>query len=174
MADDGRAVSGESNRLNSDKTREHRLAGTGGTKRLIEAGGARGSSEASVRRRLPDFEHPSGRRSTRFGRSSAACAAAGPKQGSTSMATPDTLRYTSIPLTHGSGAIPALGFGTLIPDLLATKQATKTALEVGFRLLDCAESYRNEEAVGDAMQEAFKAGTIQREDVFVTTKLRAC
>ena len=74
------------------------------------------------------------------------------------MATPDTLRYTRIPLTHGSGAIPAVGFGTLIPDPVATKQATKTALEVGFRNLDCAERYRNEEAVGDALQEAFKAG----------------
>ena len=48
------------------------------------------------------------------------------------MASPDTLRYTRIPLTHGSGAIPAVGFGTLIPDPVATKQATKTALEVGF------------------------------------------
>jgi diketogulonate reductase-like aldo/keto reductase len=67
--------------------------------------------------------------------------------------------------------MPALGFGTLIPDPLATKQATKTALEVGFRDFDCAERYRNEEAVGDAMQEVFKAGTIRREDVFVTTKL---
>ena len=55
--------------------------------------------------------------------------------------------------------------------LAATKQATKTALEVGFRHLDCAERYRNEEAVGDAMQAAFKAGTVRREDVFVTTKL---
>ena len=87
------------------------------------------------------------------------------------MAAPDTLRYAKIPLTHGSGAIPALGFGTLIPDPLATKQATKTALEVGFRHFDCAERYRNEQAVGDAMQEVFKAGTIQRNDVFVTTKL---
>ena len=87
------------------------------------------------------------------------------------MATPDALRYTRIPLTHGSGAIPAVGFGTLIPDPLATKQATKTALEVGFRHLDCAERYRNEEAVGDAMQAVFRAGTIRREDVFVTTKL---
>ena len=87
------------------------------------------------------------------------------------MASPDTLRYTRIPLTHGSGAIPAVGFGTLIPDPLATKQATKTALEVGFRHLDCAERYRNESAVGDAMQAAFKAGTVRREDIFVTTKL---
>jgi diketogulonate reductase-like aldo/keto reductase len=87
------------------------------------------------------------------------------------MATPDALRYTKIPLTHGSGAIPAVGFGTLIPDPLATRQATKTALEAGFRHLDCAERYRNEEAVGDAMQAAFREGAIRREDVFVTTKL---
>jgi diketogulonate reductase-like aldo/keto reductase len=44
-------------------------------------------------------------------------------------------------------------------------------LEVGFRHFDCAERYRNEEAVGEAMQEVFKAGTVRREDVFVTTKL---
>jgi diketogulonate reductase-like aldo/keto reductase len=67
--------------------------------------------------------------------------------------------------------IPAVGFGTLIPDRLATKQATKAALEVGFRHFDCAERYRNEQAVGDATQEMFKAGAIQRKDVFVTTKL---
>jgi diketogulonate reductase-like aldo/keto reductase len=87
------------------------------------------------------------------------------------MATPDTFRYTRIPLAHGSGAIPAVGFGTLIPDPVVTRQATQTALEVGFRHFDCAERYRNEEAVGDAMQAAFKAGTVRREDVFVTTKL---
>ncbi len=87
------------------------------------------------------------------------------------MTTPDTLRDTRIPLIHGSGAIPAVGFGTLIPDPVATKQATKTALEVGFRNFDCAERYRNEEAVGDAMQDTFKAGAIQRKDVFVATKL---
>jgi diketogulonate reductase-like aldo/keto reductase len=87
------------------------------------------------------------------------------------MATPDALRETRIPLSPGSGAIPAVGFGTLIPDPVATGQATKTALEVGFRAFDCAERYRNEEAIGDAMQEVFKAGKIQRNDVFVATKL---
>ena len=87
------------------------------------------------------------------------------------MAAPDPLRDAKIPLSHGSGAIPALGFGTLIPDPLATKQATKAALEVGFRHFDCSERYRNEQAVGDAMQEMFKAGAIERKDVFVTTKL---
>ncbi len=87
------------------------------------------------------------------------------------MVTSDMLRYQRIPLVHGSGAMPAVGFGTLIPDPLATNRATETALEVGFRHFDCAERYRNEEAVGDAMQAAFKAGTVRREEVFVTTKL---
>jgi diketogulonate reductase-like aldo/keto reductase len=87
------------------------------------------------------------------------------------MVTPDALRYTRIPLNHGSGAIPAVGFGTLIPDPVATRQATETALDVGFRHLDCAERYRNEDAVGEAMQAAFTAGTVRREDLFVTTKL---
>lgn len=87
------------------------------------------------------------------------------------MATADTLRDTRIPLMHGSGAIPAVGFGTLIPDLAVTKEATRTALQAGFRHLDCAERYRNESAVGDAMQALFKLGTIRRDDVFVTTKI---
>jgi diketogulonate reductase-like aldo/keto reductase len=87
------------------------------------------------------------------------------------MTTSDGLRDTRIPLNHGSGAVPAVGFGTLIPDPLVTKQATKIALEVGFRHFDCAERYRNEQMVGEAMQEAFKAGTARREEVFVTTKL---
>jgi diketogulonate reductase-like aldo/keto reductase len=82
-----------------------------------------------------------------------------------------TLRDTRFPLAHGSGLMPAVGFGTLIPDPVVTKQATRTALEVGFRHLDCAERYRNEAAVGEAIQEAFKAGTLRREELFVTTKL---
>ena len=87
------------------------------------------------------------------------------------MTASDALRESRIALTNGSGAIPAVGFGTLIPDLLETKRATKAALEVGYRHLDCAERYLNEEAVGDALREAFDAGTVTREDMFVTTKL---
>ena len=87
------------------------------------------------------------------------------------MAAPDNLRYTKMALNNGSGAIPALGFGTLIPDPVATKNATKAALEAGFRVIDTAERYRTEREVGEAMQEVFKGGKIKREDVFVITKL---
>ncbi|MGA2229717.1 MAG: aldo/keto reductase [Tepidisphaeraceae bacterium] len=87
------------------------------------------------------------------------------------MASPTDLRYTKLPLNNGSGAIPALGFGTLIPDPVATRTATKAALEAGFRVLDTAERYRTEKEVGEAMQEVFKEGKIKREEVFVITKL---
>jgi diketogulonate reductase-like aldo/keto reductase len=83
----------------------------------------------------------------------------------------DNLRYTKIPLRHGSGEIPAVGFGTLIPDPIETKKATRLALEAGFRQFDSAERYRNEKEVGEAMQEVFKEGKIKREDVFIATKL---
>src|SRR3954454_10107586 len=87
------------------------------------------------------------------------------------MGEPDTLRYTKMALNTGSGAIPALGFGTLIPDPVATRLATKAALEAGFRLLDTAERYRTEKEVGEAMQEVFKEGRIKRDDVVAITKL---
>jgi diketogulonate reductase-like aldo/keto reductase len=87
------------------------------------------------------------------------------------MAELDNLRYTKLPLNNGSGAIPALGFGTLIPDPTATKNATRATLEAGFRQLDTSERYRTEKEVGEAMQEVFKAGKIKREEVFVATKL---
>src|SRR6202012_3892803 len=87
------------------------------------------------------------------------------------MTTFDTLRYTRFHLTNGSGEMPAAGFGTLIPDPVVTKQATKAALGVGFRHFDCAERYRNEAAVGEAFAEALAAGTLQRKELFVTTKL---
>src|SRR3954465_4323502 len=83
----------------------------------------------------------------------------------------DNLRYTKMALTNGSGAIPALGFGTLIPDPVATRTATGAALEAGFRQLDASERYGNEKEVGEAIREVFGAGKIRREDVFIATKL---
>jgi alcohol dehydrogenase (NADP+) len=81
------------------------------------------------------------------------------------------LQSTKITLVNGTGAIPAVGFGTLIADPVAAGQAVKAALEVGFRHLDCAELYRTEDVVGNAMREAFEAGTVKREELFVATKL---
>ena len=81
------------------------------------------------------------------------------------------LRMKKIPLSHGAGQMPALGFGTLIPDAAVTITATKDALEAGFRHFDCAERYGNEREVGRALQAGLATGGIAREDIFVTTKL---
>ena len=67
--------------------------------------------------------------------------------------------------------MPALGFGTLIPDPAVTTTATRDALEAGFRHFDCAERYGNEREVGRALQAGPAAGGIAREEIFVTTKL---
>src|ERR1700740_807923 len=81
------------------------------------------------------------------------------------------LRMTKLPLSDGGGQMPALGFGTLIPDAAVTTSATRAALEAGFRHFDCAERYRNESEVGEALQAGLAAGGTAREDIFITTKL---
>jgi diketogulonate reductase-like aldo/keto reductase len=74
-------------------------------------------------------------------------------------------------LNNGTSEIPALGFGTSLSDNTKTHGTVKTAVEVGFRHLDAAERYRNEEQVGAALKELFADGTVRRDDLFVTTKL---
>jgi alcohol dehydrogenase (NADP+) len=78
---------------------------------------------------------------------------------------------TKIPLNYGAGHMPVLGFGTLIPGQAATVSATRDALDAGFRHFDCAERYRNEREVGDALQAGLASRGIARDEIFVTTKL---
>jgi len=87
------------------------------------------------------------------------------------MKQPDDLKYRSLSLGGGTARMPAIGFGTLIPDAAETKIATRSALEAGFRHLDCAERYRNEEQVGEAIRDSLQNRSFAREDLFVTTKL---
>lgn len=64
--------------------------------------------------------------------------------------------------------IPILGFGVFqIPDQKECEQAVLDAIETGYRLIDTAASYGNEEAVGNAIK---KSG-VPREELFITTKL---
>jgi alcohol dehydrogenase (NADP+) len=80
-------------------------------------------------------------------------------------------RTMRIPLQHGGGPIPAAGFGTLIADPELTRTATRAALDAGYRHLDCAERYRNEAEIGDALRAFYAAGGLTRQNVFITTKL---
>jgi len=86
----------------------------------------------------------------------------------TSIENPQQQRFV---LNNGGVEMPALGFVTLVSDSTETRSATKSAVEVGFRHLDCAERYRNEDEVGAALKELFTDGTVRREDLFLTTKL---
>src|SRR5580704_521128 len=86
------------------------------------------------------------------------------------MIAPSDFRDTKLPL-NGAGRMPALGFGTLIPDPAVTVTAARDALEAGFRHFDCAERYGNERQVGEALQEGLAAGGLARKEIFVTTKL---
>jgi len=65
-------------------------------------------------------------------------------------------------------AMPLLGFGVFqIADLMQCERAVADALSVGYRLLDTAASYGNEEAVGNAI----KRSGVPRAELFITTKL---
>src|SRR4051812_5387248 len=91
--------------------------------------------------------------------------------GGVTMIESSDFRTVRLPLSNGSGHMPVLGFGTLIPDAAVTITASRNALEAGFRHFDCAERYGNEREVGEALKAGLAAGAIAREDIFVTTKL---
>lgn len=77
---------------------------------------------------------------------------------------------TTIPTVTLSNGVemPQLGFGVFqVPDLKECEEAVSNALAVGYRLIDTAAAYQNEEAVGQAIA---KSG-IKRDEIFVTSKL---
>ncbi len=63
--------------------------------------------------------------------------------------------------------IPQLGFGVFQIEPDETTEPVRIALDVGYRLIDTAQGYRNEEAVGEALRNS----GIPIDDIFVTTKL---
>ncbi len=76
---------------------------------------------------------------------------------------------TTPTVTLNSGAeMPILGFGVFqVPDPAECERSVRDAIEVGYRLLDTAASYGNEEAVGAGI----RSSGIDRSELFVTTKL---
>lgn len=72
-----------------------------------------------------------------------------------------------VTLNNGVG-MPVLGFGTYqIKDPAVCEQAVRDAIDVGYRMIDTAASYGNEEAVGRAIQSC----GVPRDRLFITTKL---
>ncbi len=72
---------------------------------------------------------------------------------------------------NNGNSFPAIGLGTFQSCEGDCRNIVKEAvLNFGYRAIDTASLYGNEEAIGDALQECFAAG-VKREDVFITTKL---
>ncbi|CAB3399475.1 unnamed protein product [Caenorhabditis bovis] len=66
--------------------------------------------------------------------------------------------------------MPQVGLGTWLSTPEEVKAAVKAAVKNGYRLIDTAKLYENEQAIGDAIQELIKEGVVKREDLFITTK----
>lgn len=77
-------------------------------------------------------------------------------------------RYT---LNNGK-TVPVVGLGTWqsAPDG-SVYRAVRAALEAGYRHLDCAFIYQNEEEIGNAIADSIKEGVLKREDLFITSKI---
>ncbi|SEH83919.1 Aldo/keto reductase family protein [Ruminococcus flavefaciens] len=76
-------------------------------------------------------------------------------------------------VTLNTGAkMPIEGFGVFqVPDAAVCEQAVYDAIKTGYRLIDTAQAYMNEAAVGKAVHRAIADGLVSREELFITTKL---
>ena len=76
------------------------------------------------------------------------------------------MNLESIPLSNGV-KMPRLGYGVYQVDPTTCEASVREALEVGYRAIDTAQAYHNEEGVGRAI----KGSGLPREDIFLTTKV---
>ncbi|KAL6937457.1 hypothetical protein ACO0RG_003964 [Hanseniaspora osmophila] len=86
----------------------------------------------------------------------------------------EKLLATKVDFKLNNGKLmPAFGLGTANPKerILETKEAVKTAVKAGYRMIDTAAFYGTEETIGEALQELFKEGVVKREELFITTKV---
>lgn len=72
---------------------------------------------------------------------------------------------------NNNDQLHAIGLGTWKSEPGEVKKAVKHALKFGYRHIDCAYIYGNEEEVGEALKEVFDEGNIKRNEVFITSKL---
>lgn len=81
-----------------------------------------------------------------------------------------TVGGPTITLSNGI-KMPQVGLGTWQSKAEDVKRAVVEAIDIGYRLIDSATVYGNEEQIGEVIQEAIASGKIKREDLFITTKV---
>ncbi|XP_057476069.1 NADPH-dependent aldo-keto reductase, chloroplastic [Actinidia eriantha] len=83
------------------------------------------------------------------------------------------MKYNQVIRLNSGETIPIMGFGTYSAqnDREETKQAVQMALKMGYRHFDTAKIYGSEPAVGEALRRAIQSQMIDREDIFLTSKL---
>ncbi|MEE1399953.1 MAG: aldo/keto reductase [Bulleidia sp.] len=79
------------------------------------------------------------------------------------------MEYTTL---NNGLQMPLEGFGVFqVRDKEECKQSVLEAIKAGYRLIDTAASYTNEDAVGEAVREAIREGICTREELFITSKM---
>nr|XP_022301255.1 aldose reductase-related protein 2-like [Crassostrea virginica] len=78
--------------------------------------------------------------------------------------------FTAVTLNNGR-IMPSVGLGTWQSPKEEVRTAVRTALEAGYRHIDTAYNYKNEDAIGEVLQEFLKSGKVKREELFIVTKL---
>lgn len=72
---------------------------------------------------------------------------------------------------NSSTTVPTVGFGTYLISSDDAPAAVSRAIDAGYRHIDTASGYQNEEGVGIGIDDALSSGSVSRDDLFVTTKL---
>lgn len=83
------------------------------------------------------------------------------------------MRHFSVKLNDGH-SMPILGFGTSAPTKVSkskVEEAVERAIDIGYRHIDSAYLYLNEEEIGRAIRKKIANGTVKRDDIFYTSKL---
>lgn len=84
---------------------------------------------------------------------------------------PSSVPFRELP---GGARMPAIGMGTFGSDHVTPAEvghAVRTALELGYRHIDCAAVYGNEQQIGEVIARAISDGLVKREDLWITSKL---